>query len=317
MKRPGIVFLDAETLGDIVGFFKLTKLGNLTVYQSTTHDQRIERVRNKEIVIANKVRIDRELIDNSPLLKLVCVAATGMNNVDLDYAEQKGITVKNVAGYSTESVVQHTFSMLFSLMGNLRYYDDYVKNGGYAGSELFTHHGKPIHELSGKKYGIIGMGAIGRRIAEIATCFGADVIYYSTSKKNLATGYKHTDLPDLLALSDIVSIHCPLNSTTYNLINDEQLHLMKKEAILINASRGGIVNETALARAINERLIDAAALDVLEKEPPDPSNPLLHIQYPDKILITPHIAWASLESRERLMDGIIQNIMKYFESTSP
>jgi lactate dehydrogenase-like 2-hydroxyacid dehydrogenase len=316
MKRPGIVFLDAETLGDISGFFKLTKLGNLTVYQSTEHDQRIERIRNKEIVIANKVRIDRELIDNSPLLKLVCVAATGMNNVDLDYAAQKGITVKNVAGYSTESVVQHTFSMLFALMGNLRYYDDYVKNGRYAGSKLFTHHGKPFHELSGKKYGIIGMGGIGRRIAEIATCFGADVIYYSTTRRNLETGYRHADLPELLALSDIVSIHCPLNSTTYNLIDDEQLHLMKKEAILVNASRGGIVNEKALAHAINERLIDAAALDVLEKEPPDPLNPLLHVQYPDKILITPHIAWASLESRERLMDGVIQNILKYIESTT-
>jgi glycerate dehydrogenase len=311
MKRPGIVFLDAETLGEVNGFYKLTKLGNLTVYQSTPHELRKERIQGREIVITNKVIIDREVIDACSSLKLVCIAATGMNNVDLEYAALKGIAVKNVAGYSTESVVQHTFSMLFYLMSNLRYYDDYVKQGTYADSHLFTHHGRSFQELAGKKFGIIGMGAIGKRIAEVASAFGAVVYYYSTSQKNLHTGYQHVSLDTLLSECDIISIHCALTDSTLDLIGYEQLRKMKKEALLINAGRGGIVNESDLACALNEGLIGGAGLDVLGKEPPLASNPLLHIDHPEKLLITPHIAWASIESRERLMEGLISNIAAY------
>jgi lactate dehydrogenase-like 2-hydroxyacid dehydrogenase len=313
MKRPGIVFLDAETLGEVTGFHKLTKLGNLTVYQSTPSDQRISRISGREIVITNKVLIDSEIMDACPSLKLVCIAATGTNNVDLDYAARKGIQVKNVAGYSTESVVQHTFSMLFYLLGNLRYYDDYVKQGAYSGSNLFTHHGMPFQELAGKKYGIIGMGTIGKRVAKVATVFGAEVNYYSTSQKNQNAGYTHVSLNELLLNCDIISIHCPLNNLTHNLIGYEQLRLMKKDALLINTGRGGIVNESDLACALDEGLIGGAGLDVLEKEPPIASNPLLHVKNPAKLLITPHIAWASRESRERLMNGIIANIVNYLK----
>lgn len=311
MKRPGIVFLDAETLGDISGFFKLTRLGNLTVYQSTPTEHKIDRIRGKEILITNKVIIDREVIDACPSLALICIAATGMNNVDLEYATQKGIVVKNVAGYSTESVVQHTFSMLFYLMGNLRYYDEYVKQGTYTDSGMFTHHGKPYRELSGKKYGIIGMGTIGKRVAEVATAFGAEVNYYSTTGKNLDSGYRHCSLSELLHRSDIISIHCPLTPATRHLISLEQLQMMKSDALLINAGRGGIVHELDLAQAIDDDMIAGAALDVLEKEPPDASNPLLSIKKQQKLLITPHIAWASLESRERLLDGIVANITAF------
>jgi lactate dehydrogenase-like 2-hydroxyacid dehydrogenase len=316
MKRPAIVFLDAETLGDVQGFFELIQLGNLTVYQSTPADQKMERIRGKEIIITNKVIIDKEVMDNNPSMKLICVAATGMNNIDLEYAAQKGIIVRNVAGYSTESVVQHTFSMLFYLMGNLRYYDDYVKNGDYSAGNMFTHHGKPFQELSGKKYGIIGMGTIGKRVAEVAKAFGAEVLYYSTTQKNMDTGYTHLALNKLLAISDVVSIHCPLNEATANMIGTEQLHLMKRNAILINAGRGGIINEQALVQALNEGTIAGAALDVLTKEPPDSSDPLLHIKDSGRLLITPHIAWASSESRERLLAGIIGNIKKYLEVTN-
>ena len=314
MKRPGIVFLDAETLGEVEGYFRLTRLGNLTVFQTTAADQRIERIRGRDIVITNKVIIDREVMDACPSLKLICIAATGLNNVDLEYAEKKGIAVKNVAGYSTESVVQHTFSMLFYLMGNLRYYDDFVKQGSYSRGNLFTHHGRPFHELAGRQYGIIGLGTIGKRVAEVATVFGATVRYYSTTQKNTDTGYIQVPLHDLLTNSDIISIHCPLTESTRDLIGYEQLGMMKRDAILINAGRGGIVNEPGLARALEEDLICGAALDVLEKEPLAADNPLLHIPDPGKLFITPHIAWASRESRERLMEGIIQNITGFWKS---
>jgi lactate dehydrogenase-like 2-hydroxyacid dehydrogenase len=314
MKRPGIVFLDADTLGEVTGFYQLTKQGNLTVYPSTLPQQRIERIIGREIVITNKVVIDREVMEACPTLKLICIAATGKNNIDLACAEEKGIQVKNVAGYSTESVVQHTFAMLFYLGSHLAYYDQFVKKGDYARSSLFTHLGKPFFELAGKNYGIIGLGTIGKRIAEVASAFGARIQYYSTTGKNENTGYTSVSLEQLLHDSDVLSIHCPLTEATHNLIGYDQMCMMKKEAILINAGRGGIVNEAALATALNEGRIASAALDVLEKEPPEISNPLFRIKQPEKLLITPHIAWASGESRERLMDGIIRNISDFLES---
>ena len=313
MLRPGIVLLDADTLGEI-NFFHLTRLGNLTVYQSTNNEQRIERISGREIVITNKVIIDREVMDASPSLKLICIAATGMNNVDLEYASEKGIIVKNVAGYSTESVVQHTFAMLFYLMGSLPYYNQYVQQGKYAASGLFTHHGRPFHELAGKKFGIIGMGTIGKRIAGVARSFLAEVMYHSTSGNNREAGYNHVSLEELLADSDIVSIHCPLNDVTRDLLGYEQLRKMKHSAILINAGRGGIVNESDLAVALNEELIAGAALDVLTREPPEPTNPLFHIKHPERLLITPHIAWASIESRDRLAEGIVRNIEAFIQN---
>jgi len=312
MEKPGIVFLDAETLGN-VNFGELSGMGNFTVFNTTSKDKRIERIKNAAVVITNKVIMDRELMDASPTLKLICIAATGLNNVDLEYAKQKGIAVKNVSGYSTESVVQHTFSMLFYLMGNLPYYARYVAEGHYTRSRLFTHHGRSFHELAGKRYGIIGFGTIGKRVAEIATAFKAKVNYYSTSGKNMDTRFVHVPLDQLLTESDIISIHCPLNDVTRNLIGYEQLKKMKPEAVLINAGRGGIVNETDLARALNEQIIGAAGLDVMEKEPPEPSNPLLCVKFPERLLITPHIAWASVESRERLVQGVIRNIKDFFE----
>jgi len=214
-------------------------------------------------------------------------------------------------------VVQHTFTMLFCLMGKISYYNEYVKSGRYAASTVFTHHAKQFNELAGKKLGIIGLGTIGKRVAEIAMAFGAEVYYYSTTQNNLETGYTHLQLNELLSKSDIVSIHCPLNESTFNLIDADRLGLMKKSAILINTGRGGIVNEQALADAIENNTLAGAALDVLTKEPPDESNPLLKIKDTEKILITPHMAWASTESRTRLMKGIIENIRTYITETYP
>lgn len=303
-----IVFLDTETVGTVNGLEKLKKLGKLTTYLVTSKKDRIGRIADNDVVITNKVLIDQEVMDACPALKLVCVAATGMNNVDLDYAAKKDIVVKNVAGYSTESVAQHTFSLLFYLLNRLSYYDEYVKNGAYVKSRVFTHLGQAWRELYGKTFGVIGMGTIGRRVAEIAQVCGARVIYHSTSGENLNAGFEHKNLNELLEMSDVISIHCPLNEHTQDLIGKDQLKHMKQDAILLNTGRGGIVDELALSEAIDKAWIGGAGIDVFSHEPVDEGNPLLKIHKKDKIVLTPHIAWTSEEAREKLIEGLIRNI---------
>lgn len=314
MKKPiKIVFLDASTLGEAENLSPLKFLGEFTSYDFTTPGQRIERIKKHNVVITNKVVIDREVMDKCPELELVCIAATGMNNVDLSYAEEKGITVKNVAGYSTESVAQSTFSMLFYLLHGSAYYNEYVQSGKYSASPVFTNHGHVYWELNNKTFGIIGMGAIGRRVAKIAEAFGAQVVYHSTSGKNLhASSYQHLPLSDLLVLSDVISIHCPLNDKTRNLLDEKHLRMMKPTAYLLNMGRGGIVDEAALARVIDDNIIAGAGLDVLTSEPINPDNPLLKIKNKHKIFITPHIAWASREARRLLVEKTAKNISSYF-----
>jgi glycerate dehydrogenase len=265
------------------------------------------------VVITNKVLINRDVMDACPELELICIVATGMNNVDLDYAAQKGIVVKNVAGYSTESVTQCTFSLLLYLLNAGRYYDDYVKSGQYAASPVFTHLGREFWELAGKRFGIIGMGTIGRRVATVASAFGAKIAYYSTSGKNLdAAGFPHLSLEELLQTSDVVSIHCPLNDQTRNLLTESRLRMMKRSAYLLNMGRGGIVDEAALARMIDENRIAGAALDVLAAEPIATDSPLLKVLNKEKLYITPHIAWASREARRLLISRTAQNIKGHF-----
>jgi lactate dehydrogenase-like 2-hydroxyacid dehydrogenase len=306
-----IVFLDTATIGDVDNISQIKDLGDYTSYEYTLPGDRIQRIKGNQIVITNKVVIDREVIDHCPELELVCIAATGMNNIDLEYAAKKGIKVKNVVGYSTESVAQSTFAMLFHLMHANTYYDNYVKSGNYANSPIFTHHGKSFWELRNKQYGIIGMGNIGKRVAAIAGAFGTRVVYHSTSGKNLNTGYVHLPLIELLSTSDVISIHCPLNESTQNLLNEARLKLMKPSAYLLNMGRGGIVDESALAKAIDSNWIAGAALDVLTSEPIKPNNPLLHIKNSNNLFITPHIAWASQESRRLLVEMIAMNIREF------
>ncbi len=308
-----IVFLDASTLGHVKSIENIAKLGHYTSYEFTSPLERIERLKGHQIAITNKVIIDKEVMDACPKLKLVCISATGMNNVDLDYARLKGIEVKNVAGYSTESVAQMTFSMLFYLLTKTAYFDAYVKSGNYSTSAIFTHHGRSFWELKGKQFGIIGMGTIGKRVAEIASVFGARVVYYSTSGKNINGPYPHLAFDEILQSSDVISIHCPLNENTLNLFDYPQFQKMKSTAILLNAGRGKIINEADLARALNENLLAGAGLDVLEFEPIKADNPLLHLNNPEKILIAPHIAWISEESREELVGGIVKNIVNWIE----
>lgn len=303
-----IVFLDKKTVGDVDNFNLLHKLGNVQVFEHTMPEQVIERCTGKDIIITNKVVINRKVMDALPDLKLICVAATGVNNVDIDYARQRNIEVKNVVAYSTDSVAQSTFSMLLFLLNRLSYYDAYVKSGAYSRSDIFTHHGPAFWELAGKRFGIIGLGTIGRRVAKIAEGFGMEVVFFSTTGRNNNINYKRFDLITLLKTSDVISIHAPLTDSTRNLITYKELKLMRPCAILLNTGRGGIVNEADLARALNENVIGAAGIDVLEKEPINPQNPLLKIYDKDKILFTPHIAWASMESRARLVEKIVKNI---------
>jgi glycerate dehydrogenase len=309
-----IVFLDKSTVGNVPNLDKLGKYGDVSFFEMTNYQETLERCKHADIVITNKVVIDKKVIDGSPHLKQICIAATGMNNVDLEYAKIKGIKVDNVSGYSTFSVTQSTFAMLLSLMNSIQYYDSYVKSGDYVNSPIFTHHGREFWELKGKTYGIIGMGAIGQSVAKIAEVFGCTVIYFSTSGKNNSQPYKNVDLGTLLKNSDIISIHAPLNDTTYNLIDLQKLNHMKKNCILINAGRGNIVNEKDLAIAIDQGIIYGAGLDVFGHEPIKSNNPLLKIKNKERLLIMPHIAWASIEARTLLIDSICENIDNFLKN---
>jgi len=310
-----IVLLDADTLGKVSNMHLLKQFGTLQIFDKTLPNQTIFRVKDADIIITNKVVIDKTVMDNAPHLKLICIAATGTNNVDLTYAQKKGIVVKNAAGYSTFSVAQNTFAVLFHLMNHIHWYDNYVKSLNYSNNDLFTHHGPVITELNNKSYGIIGLGSIGMAVAKIATSFGAKVIYYSTSGKNKNDIYPSVSLKKLLHTCDIISIHAPLNDSTKSLIGYEQLKQMKNHAILINMGRGGIVIEKDLARAINKGQIGGACLDVYENEPLSTDNQLFEINDRHKLVLTPHIAWASLESRERLIEIVAGNIESYLSST--
>lgn len=303
-----IVFLDAKTVGDDISLDILSEFGELITYSTTNENEKIKRVKDATIIITNKVVIDKEVIDSAKKLKLICIAATGMNNVDLEYANKKGILVKNVVGYSTESVVQHTFAMAFYLIEQLKFYDNFVKNKEWSKSKLFTSIKRPFFEIYGKRWGVIGLGTIGKRVAQVAQCFGCEVVYYS--RKNQDSSFKYLDLDTLLSTSDIISIHTPLNKETQNLLNKNNLSKLKEKCILLNLGRGGIINERDLAKIIDEKNI-YVGLDVTKIEPIEEENPLLQIKNANRILITPHIAWTSKEARVRLIEGIANNIRDF------
>lgn len=302
-----IVLLDKKTLGEAPALKDLQQIGNCTFYESTKPEEVAERVRDAEVIITNKVMVNRDTMLAAAKLKLICIAATGTNNVDLQAANELGIPVKNVSGYSTESVAQHTFAMLLAFQNKINYFDNYVKSGKYCDSDTFTHL-QPIWELHGKRFGIIGLGTIGKRVAQIASCFGAEIVYYSTSGKNNNATYQQLELPELLKTCDIVSIHAPLNNSTNNLLTYDLMKLMPSHAVLVNTGRGGIINETDLARIIDEDLIGGACIDVYTKEPIAKDNPLLKVKNPHKLLLTPHVAWSSSEAINTVIHKTIENI---------
>jgi glycerate dehydrogenase len=306
-----IIFLDADTIGKDIALTSLESLGNLKVYRTTFRNEAAERIRNADIVISNKVQLLKNEMDSAPNLKLICVTATGINNIDADYASEKGIIIKNVAGYSTESVVQTSFAALLGLLNGITYFDNYVKSGAYSTSPIFTHYGRTYWELAGKQFGIIGMGTIGKRMADVAAAFGAKVSYYSTSGKNSSNSYPRVELTTLLQQSDVISIHAPLNDKTKDLITYQEMKLMKPSALLVNMGRGGIVKEVDLAKAIDDNLIGGAAVDVYEQEPVPSDHPYLSVKNKQKLLLTPHIAWGSMEARKRVIELTAKNIEEF------
>ncbi|MCK5819833.1 MAG: D-2-hydroxyacid dehydrogenase [Psychromonas sp.] len=304
-----LVLLDASTLGDscLLGF---EKFGEFTCYEQTTLAQRLDHISDSDIVITNKVIIDSNIIENSPHLKLVCITATGTNNIDLVCAEKAGVMVENVSGYSTESVCQSTFSMLFQLVHQSRYYDEYIQAKKWSKSDNYTHIARPFFEIKGKRWGILGMGNIGQRVAQIASSFLCDVCYHSTSGSNLDQPYQHLPLNELLTTCDIISIHAPFNDQTDNLIAAAQLLLMKKGAILLNFGRGGIINEKDMAVALDDGNI-LHGTDVLLVEPMLADHPYYNVQNQSHLVITPHTAWASVQARDALLTCIYANIESY------
>lgn len=307
-----IVVLDAITLGN-VDFDKLKEFGEVILYDKTKAEDVEERIKDAAIILTNKVVLNKDNLKDAEKLEIICETATGFNNIDVEYAKSKNIAVTNVAGYSTPTVAQHTFATLLHLYDKIGYYDEFVKSGEYSKSGMFTNLDRPFNDIEGKTWGIIGLGNIGKRVAKIAEAFGAKVVYYSTSGKNNNLEYKRVELDELLSKSDIISIHSPLNKNTEGLFNYDNLKKMKKTSVLINMGRGPIVVEEDLAKAIDENIISGAALDVFSVEPMPENSPLLKIKNKEKIVMTPHIAWASIEARERLFNDLIENIKAFYK----
>lgn len=309
-----IVFLDAATMGD-TSLREIASLGELKAYPTSTPEEAEARVIEANVLIINKIKVTGALMDKAPGLKLICEAATGVNNIDLAAAERRGIPVCNVAGYSNDSVAQLTWTQILSLTSGAPYFDSRVKDGTYSRSGIFTDLTRNWSELAGKTLGVIGLGAIGSRVARIGEAFGMKVVYFSTSGTSHSKEYPSLPLDELLAVSDIVTIHAPLNERTNGLLGEKELSMMKPTAILINAGRGGIVSESALAAAVDSGVIAGAALDVFACEPLPGDSPLLAVAHPERFRFTPHTAWASVEARERLAAAIAANIRNYINQS--
>ena len=308
-----IVELDRETLGYDIDTSVLKTIGSFEEHEAADLETTREYIKDADVIIFNKTKMNEELLKDAPNVKLLAITATGFDNIDLEYCKSRGIAAANVKAYSTPAVAQHTFAMALFILEKISYYDEYVKSGKYSSQSGFCNFDEKYNELSGKTWGIIGMGNIGRSVAKIAEAFGCKVIFYSASGNSTCTDYERVDLDTILKESDILSIHCPLSDRTRNLINRDTLKLMKKSAILINVARGPVVNDADLAEALNNGTIAGAGLDVLGVEPMEKDNPLGLIKDSRKLLITPHMAWASVESRQRCFDEVLLNIKAFIE----
>lgn len=306
-----IVILERHSVGTDISIDVFERFGHVTSYKNTVEAQVSGRVADADIIICNKAPMNKQTLKNAAHVRLICLFATGYDNVDLDYCRARHIRVCNVTDYCTDAVAQHTFSMTLFLLEKLHFYDSYVKSGAYGAQERFSNFDLPYCELAKKTWGIIGMGHIGRRVAEIASAFGCRVIFYSASGHSTCTDYPRAELGTLLKTSDIISVHCPLSDKTYHLIDEQALALVKPSAILINVARGAVVDNKALCRALTENRLMAAGLDVLEEEPISPLNPLSDFKDSTRLIITPHMAWASTEARKRVVDETAENIQAF------
>lgn len=305
-----IAFLDTQLMGPDIDLSLFETIGTVEFYEHTPEDKVEERIHDVDVVITNKVKLTEQNLSCAKGLRLIALTCTGTDGVDLDFARKNEIAVANVAGYSTASVVEQTFALLFGLMRHTTWHDGFVKEG-YSSAKMITTFQRPYHELSGKTWGIIGLGGIGKKVATIAEAFDCNVVYHSTSGRNAGGPYQHLSLEDLCQTADIISIHAPLSDRTKNLINSKNLKIMKPSTHLLNLGRGGIVNETDLAEALDAGLLAGAGLDVFEQEPINADNPLLHLKHPERFLGSPHIAWASCEARQRLAVEVVQNIQAF------
>lgn len=308
-----IVFLDRASIGEDIDMSGFERFGECVCYNFSKPYEVADRVKDADIIVVNKAPINEETVGKASNLKLVCVTATGTNNLDKPFLEGKGIAWRNVAGYSTESVAQHTFALVLSLLEHIVYYDKYVKEDKYTNDKLFTHFAMHFNELSQKTWGIVGLGDIGKRVASLATAFGCKVIYYSTSGKNHNSDYEEVDFDTILSQSDILSVHAPLTDDTLHLFDKSAFSKMKKTSIFVNVGRGPIVVEQDLRDALDNNVIAAAGIDVLDIEPMTEENPLRGYADSNKLIITPHIAWAAVEARQRLMniiEGQIEEFLK-------
>lgn len=307
-----IVILERNSVGTDVSVDSISELGEVTVYRNTVTPEEVrERIKDADIIVANKSPLCEDTLKDAPNVKLICEFATGYDNCDLAYCSQRGIKVANVRDYSTAMVAQHTFALALALSEKLPHYDNYVKSGAYSVQDRFSNFDLPFLELEGKTWGIVGMGNIGKRVAKIAEAFGCRVIFHSITGKSTCTDYPQVDKDTLLAESDFLSLHCPLSDLSLNFIDGEALKKMKKTAVLINVARGRVVDNAALYEALVSGEIAAAGLDVVEKEPLELSNPLSKLQDSNQLIITPHLAWASVEARTRCVQGVYDNITAF------
>lgn len=303
-----LVILERNSVGTDVDVSCFEKFGEVTCYPNTVAANTSERVKDADIILANKAPLNESTLKDAPNVKLICLLATGFDNVDLAYCKSRGIKVTNVVNYCTSTVAQHTLLLALALSEKIAFYDDYVKSGAYSAQDRFSNFDRTFYDLEGKTWGIIGMGTIGRRVAGLAQAFGCRVIFYSASGKSTCTDYERVEFDTLLQESDILSLHCPLSDRTRGLINQDALSKMKKTAVLVNVARGPVVDTRALCDALVTDRIAGAGLDVLEQEPMAKDNTLARIKDSSKLIITPHMAWASLESRTRLVDEVVKNI---------
>ena len=303
-----LVILERNSVGTDVDVSCFEKFGEVTCYPNTVAANTSERVKDADIILANKAPLNESTLKDAPNVKLICLLATGFDNVDLAYCKSRSIKVTNVVNYCTSTVAQHTLLLALALSEKIAFYDDYVKSGAYSAQDRFSNFDRTFYDLEGKTWGIIGMGTIGRRVAGLAQAFGCRVIFYSASGKSTCTDYERVEFDTLLQESDILSLHCPLSDRTRGLLNKDALSKMKETAILVNVARGPVVDTRALCDALVTDRIAGAGLDVLEQEPMAKDNPLARIKDSSKLIITPHMAWASLESRTRLVDEVVKNI---------
>ena len=306
-----IVLLDQKSLGEKLHFEELESVGSVTFYDYTNQEQIIERCAEAEVVITNKGHFDKKTIEALSHLKLICMTGTGYDHIDISAARSKGVGVCNVLDYCSNSVAQHTMALVLQLVNQMNYYRDYVKKGKYIEDDAFTHYEVQINEIAQMTWGIVGMGSIGRKVAQIAEVIGAKVIYYSTSGKNQQDAYEKVGFDDLLMQSDIITIHAPLNDQTRNLFDETAFMKMKKSAVLVNVGRGDIVNEEALVKALNGHQIAGVALDVLREEPMSKASKLIPLLEDSRLMITPHVAWASITARQKVIDEVVHNIKEF------